>query len=73
MSEEVKVGDVVRLKSGGPKMVVVAIDTTQFDTELSAWCEWFDEKNKPQKETFKLIAVEKADLSPKRPKVIRSF
>ena len=59
MSDEIEVGDVVRLKSGGPNMTVVQISRTQFDTELSVWCEWFDEKNKAHKETFKLVAVEK--------------
>lgn len=61
MSDEIAVGDVVRLKSGGPKMTVVTISKTQLDSELSVWCEWFDEKNKAQKNTFHLVAVEKVD------------
>ena len=32
---KVQVGDVVRMKSGGPKMTVVQID------EFTAWCRWF--------------------------------
>lgn len=63
MSDEIAVGDVVKLKSGGPLMTVVTIDRTQFDTDLSVWCEWFDEKNKSQKGTFKLVAVQKPDTS----------
>ena len=62
MSDEIAVGDVVRLKSGGPTMTVAQIAKTQFATELSVWCEWFDEKNKAQKGTFSLVAVEKASL-----------
>ncbi|HEY3374981.1 MAG TPA: DUF2158 domain-containing protein [Candidatus Aquicultor sp.] len=40
--EEIKKGDVVMLKSGGPLMTV---------TEVGAKCVWFDE-NKPMKEVF---------------------
>ena len=32
---KVQVGDVVRMKSGGPKMTVIQID------EFTAWCRWF--------------------------------
>ena len=67
MSDEIAIGVVVRLKSGGPKMTVVQIAKTQFATELSVWCEWFDEKNKAQKGTFSLVAVELASLQDEPP------
>jgi uncharacterized protein YodC (DUF2158 family) len=51
MSEEWKPGDVVRLKSGGPTMTVVTVGESQFG-EPTVWCEWFDDKNQPQKHTF---------------------
>jgi uncharacterized protein YodC (DUF2158 family) len=35
-----KEGDVVKLKSGGPKMTIERIDSDQ-----SALCIWFDHKN----------------------------
>jgi len=67
MTDEIAVGDVIRLKSGGPKMTVVTIGTTQFDSEPSVWCEWFDEKNKAQEKTFHLVAVEKVDSQSESP------
>ena len=46
------VGDVVRLKSGGPPMVVSEVFcTTHPDTEESVViisCRWFDAEHKPQ-------------------------
>lgn len=35
MEQQVKAGDVVELKSGGPKM------TVKWVNETSAYCEWF--------------------------------
>lgn len=69
MSDEIVPGDVVSLKSGGPKMTVTSIGKTQFSDELSVWCEWFDDKMKAQSGTFSLIAVEKPQA--RKPKVIR--
>lgn len=40
-------GDVVQLKSGGPKMTV----STLKDGEV--WCVWFDKDNAPQSRVFK--------------------
>ncbi len=42
-----KAGDVVMLKSGGPKMTV---GTVKADGRVL--CEWFDEKNSPQVGAF---------------------
>lgn len=37
-------GDVVKLKSGGPKMTVVQVgELSEFDTRIHVWCTWFDE------------------------------
>ncbi len=39
-----KIGDVVRLKSGGPTMTVTGVDTETYGT-LQVFCKWFiDEK-----------------------------
>jgi uncharacterized protein YodC (DUF2158 family) len=48
--DEFKVGDIVMLKSGGPRMTIsqVAQDTNE---EQRAWCDWF-EGNKPHKGDF---------------------
>jgi uncharacterized protein YodC (DUF2158 family) len=58
MADEIGPGDVVTLKSGGPKMTVTQVGMTQFSDTLSAWCEWFD-GNKPLKGTYAVAALEK--------------
>jgi uncharacterized protein YodC (DUF2158 family) len=42
MADEIKVGDTVQLKSGGPKMTVSQVDTPQYKSALHAWCDWFE-------------------------------
>jgi uncharacterized protein YodC (DUF2158 family) len=39
MAQTLKVGDVVELKSGGPKMTVVEIGTGP--SAGTIWCKWF--------------------------------
>ena len=39
---EIKVGDIVQLKSGGPMMTVSAV--SPFNGVMSATCIWFDDK-----------------------------
>lgn len=58
-SEGFKKGDVVRLKSGGPKMTVVDIGKYGFGTgEISAKCQWFAGENLKE-DVFELEAIEK--------------
>ncbi|NMH66931.1 YodC family protein [Shewanella salipaludis] len=47
-----KVGDVVVLKSGGPRMTVVEID------ELDCFCQWFDDKNNLASGGFSASSIE---------------
>jgi uncharacterized protein YodC (DUF2158 family) len=56
---EIKEGVVVQLISGGPKMMVKSVGD-HYGT-LSVWCEWFDEKNKPQEARFSLTSVKLID------------
>jgi uncharacterized protein YodC (DUF2158 family) len=42
--EEIKPGDVVRLKSGGPLMTVSHIDPPDEYGPAQARCSWFDDK-----------------------------
>lgn len=42
MSDALKAGDVVMLRSGGPSMTITAVGD-RYGTE-SAWCSWFDGK-----------------------------
>ena len=48
MTAEIKAGDIVTLKSGGPKMTVAWVDDGQ------ANCEWFDTKPETQSKIFDL-------------------
>ena len=64
MSEEIKVGDKVRLKSGGPEMMVDQIDTGFGGGALRAYCEWFNEKHEPQYKDFALTSLEKVPPPP---------
>ena len=50
------VGDVVRLKSGGPAMTVTDIGDDSFGT-MTVWCAWF-EGVKGHSGTFPALAVE---------------
>lgn len=46
MENQIKIGDVVQLKSGGPKMVV---DNVRDDLgTLTAWCSWFSADKKEE-------------------------
>ena len=62
MSEDIKKGDMVRLKSGGSTMVVDDIGEGGWGTDgaTRVWCEWFDDKSVPQRKDFALTSVEKA-------------
>ena len=52
-NEEIKVGDVVQLKAGGPPITVAEID------EDEARCVWIDDKGKQQEEYYPLITLTK--------------
>ncbi len=55
--DEIKPGDIVELKSGGPRMTVTDVGKTASGV-LSAWCEWFDD-SKVQKAVFALQALKR--------------
>jgi uncharacterized protein YodC (DUF2158 family) len=59
-----KAGDVVRLKSGGPKMTVTQIGERALIGGLAVWCVWFDGQKKFE-DTFTPEALEVADDSPR--------
>jgi uncharacterized protein YodC (DUF2158 family) len=50
MADTFKVGDVVRLKSGGPSMTVTGVGDSMGTPTV--WCRWFDEKKKEGYGTF---------------------
>ncbi len=52
--EPIKDGDVVRLKSGGPKMTVVSV-SAKGEVE----CSWFDKKGEPQRGLYRTHMLQK--------------
>jgi uncharacterized protein YodC (DUF2158 family) len=51
METEMKVGDVVRLKSSSPRMTVKSIDGDQ------AICQWFTDKKEHKEDRFPLSSL----------------
>lgn len=49
--EQFKPGDIVILKSGGPRMTIATID------ERSALCEWFSDDQQAQSKSFALTSL----------------
>ena len=55
-----KKGDLVRLKSGGPKMTVTDVGQAAYTQEDTVWVRWFDEKGKVENDTFSPESLEHA-------------
>lgn len=58
---EIKVGDTVKLKSGGPVMTVAEIGRTASGERLTAWCDWF-EKGKKETGAFPVASLVIAEM-----------
>ncbi len=59
--KELKVGDVVRLKSGGPRMTVYEIEDEE-DMNYMIYCRWFlENKHQPETAGFEADALEHAE------------
>lgn len=52
MSEVFKKGDIVQLKSGGPKMTI-----NNYTDGSRVFCKWFNSKNEVQSEVFQQEAL----------------
>lgn len=63
---ELKVGDVVRLKSGGPDMTVTDTDVLSQDLNANIRCSWFDGK-KAQSALYPSEALVKVKDAPSMP------
>ena len=59
--EDLKIGDVVHLKSGGPEMTIADIRDYSSSRD-GAFCEWFDGKEK-KSAVFSLRTLEKYKVS----------
>lgn len=55
------VGDVVQLKSGGPRMTVSNIDKYGYSDDLSAAVDWFDDKGQPKNAVYPLMSLKKVE------------
>jgi uncharacterized protein YodC (DUF2158 family) len=65
MASGFKPGDVVELKSGGPKMTVAKIGPVGLGgSKLVVWCEWFD-GNKKNKDHFTPESLQISSLDPR--------
>ncbi len=53
MADGLKPGDLVRLKSGGPKMTVMKIESGR------VLCEWFGPNEKHEVKSFEPVVLEK--------------
>lgn len=54
MSNDIKAGDTVQLKSGGPAMTVKQV--AELHGAVTAWCDWFDGK-KAMNGTFPVTSL----------------
>jgi uncharacterized protein YodC (DUF2158 family) len=52
---EIAVGQLVELKSGGPTMTVAEVG--DLNGKRTAWCDWFDEKHKPVRHAFPITSL----------------
>jgi uncharacterized protein YodC (DUF2158 family) len=58
MADEIKAGDVVELKSGGPRMTVAKVEN--WNGVMRATCHWF-EGDKPQQGYFPVSSLERSE------------
>jgi uncharacterized protein YodC (DUF2158 family) len=64
VAENLKAGDVVRLKSGGPTMTVESVG--ELHGAPTVWCTWFGEQHKMERGDFPLDSLTPAsDQIPK--------
>ena len=60
MSTTFKIGDIVRLKSGGPDMTVTSVGQRHEESsQISAWCTWFPA---PDSRKTEVLPIEALDL-----------
>jgi uncharacterized protein YodC (DUF2158 family) len=60
MASNLRVGDMVYLKSGGPRMTIEAIGPEEGGTS-EVHCMWFDDKKQVKTELFVAATLEKVD------------
>jgi uncharacterized protein YodC (DUF2158 family) len=60
MQQIFKPGDVVQLKSGGPKMTVTQAEDDVVGTP-TVWVAWFDQKGEPKEGAYPETAVQSVE------------
>jgi uncharacterized protein YodC (DUF2158 family) len=71
MSHGFKKGDVVLLKSGGPRMTVAELAQGALDGQPLVSCTWFDERNHPHSQAFDPDILEVAPARSSTVRVVR--
>jgi uncharacterized protein YodC (DUF2158 family) len=71
MTHDFKKGDVVRLKSGGPRMTVAELGEGAIHGQSLVSCTWFDERNNPHSQAFDPDVLEIAPPRSSTVKVVR--
>ena len=73
MANDFKAGDVVQLKSGGPKMTIELIGKKfESDTKNSAKCVWFEKQKRISASfEFETLRIADADEEPEEPESVR--
>lgn len=62
-----KIGEVVRLKSGGPRMTVTNTGVPLGKLGDHCWCAWIDSKKEPQSRVYPVEALQRVpdnDINP---------
>jgi uncharacterized protein YodC (DUF2158 family) len=59
--DNMKIGDIVRRKAGGPKMTVIDVDEED-SGELTICCIWFDEKNNEKRGQYPARTLESTSV-----------
>ena len=62
MPDQFKIGDTVKLKSGGPTMTIDS-NTQAFAGVDKVYCTWFDASKKHNKQSFSVAALEAVDVN----------
>ena len=50
--DELKTGDVVQLKSGGPHMTITQVGVPAYQTKECCWCTWISSKGESKTEVY---------------------
>lgn len=59
-TDQFQIGDVVRLKSGGPAMTITEVGDAYMSGRPTVWCAWFDAKGR-QSGDFPPATLEKEE------------